>query len=344
MALTGLDYTQNVEYQLKCSEHAKCGLALRYGIEITKDEIIVTYLRRNGDIRDDGSFRCNLSIHGLKVLAVINKNVLVTALPNSPSMKTEMAVKLHTCFDILCAAVPGLFSYGDIIKWRAGFLASSKSDSKRYDKDDLRRETAKRRRILEANQEAVAFIDSRDSDPPDLTYGESAAVGWATLQTSEQALYKSKLEIEEQAAFIAKLENQARLAPVPNDRPKAANDLCVQGPFSEFGLEGHNNEAPKKLVIDCTSVFEGTPNNGIFMGENHRNIPINKHNDCNVCHISMAEEGNAWHKIFVEHFGQYFVITTRIKRVAESYRVGDNVIFTASYGPNKFLDQNAMAS
>ena len=138
-----MNFSQGVEYKLKFTLHSKVMLAFRYGIAVEEEYVpafFEGYLKSSNTEDSSDRLKCKFNINGQKVLAVMQKLMLITALPISRIYDTADAKAVVVGFDFALAIAPDLFTMQEIVAWRDDYLDSNGG----INKDDLRREIRKR--------------------------------------------------------------------------------------------------------------------------------------------------------------------------------------------------------
>ena len=138
-----MNFSQGVEYKLKLTLHSKVMLAFRYGIAVEEEYVpafFEGYLKSSNTEDSSDRLKCKFNINGQKVLAVMQKLMLITALPISRIYDTADAKAVVVGFDFALAIAPDLFTMQEIVAWRDDYLDSNGG----INKDDLRREIRKR--------------------------------------------------------------------------------------------------------------------------------------------------------------------------------------------------------
>ena len=326
-----MSYVQNVEYSFQFSDHAKVGLAFRYGVEISESETMGIFLSRLQNNDANGRLECNLSINGRKVRAVVisDDNIVVTVLPNHYSLQTDTAKLLNSGFDLVMAATPDLFSYADIIEWGRNFIDSQSKQVKDFGTDELRREIRKR---YSAN---IIKPGTQSTELHNLTllndaWEERAQRAW---ETNEQLQNEFK-ELESENRRLLQLNHNPEQG---EDLKSKLIDILKSPTTNKADVLDFNIDS-----LDDTTVYAGTPSGGYSVGRNTRNHEIIQHDNCLVCDISLADtdNGDVWHEVVVKYEEKYFVLATKFKRYAKAYSTGDQTIFTTKYGGKSYLHAN----
>ena len=137
-----MNLIQGVEYELELNLHSRVMLAFRYGIALDDENVMAFFVKyERSDETEPSSNRkkCKFNIEGRKVRALIQDQILITALPMT-SFKTPDALAVAVGFDFALAMNPDLFSMQEIVDWREEYLNSNGG----VNKDDLRREINRR--------------------------------------------------------------------------------------------------------------------------------------------------------------------------------------------------------
>jgi len=336
-----MTFVVDVDYKFTCPPHAKVGMAFRYGLEITENEVSGYFLGVDrGDVQE-GRSRIKLRINGTKIVAIVEENILITVLPVKAMFTTNESKLLNSAFDMIYTIDPNLFTLADIVEWRAKWLESQQSQSSRpLNVDDLRREVG---RQLSKNREPIE-VAAQDFDPelgPGVTWKESAQFAWEALEdTAKRAdeMEEANKRLEEE------LESMTATANSSIGVAKQAINIAA-GASGSLGKDNTASQAFREFDIsdiEKESVQLGVPNVGDWVGRNSKNKKIYRHEDCVIVSISPAEsDSDGWHEIIIKNGGQYHVLTTRFKSIVASYRLGDTEIYTAKYGSKNFLDHQA---
>lgn len=150
-----MDFIQGLDYKLELNLHSKTMLAFRYGIVEDGPWILAYFLKDMGRVSED-RMKCRFNINGQKVILIVQKQILITALPSTAIFETPDASAVATSFDVALQLEPSLFTMQEIADWREDYVNSNG----RISKDDLRREIKTRAPDYRSPMELLGLPDN----------------------------------------------------------------------------------------------------------------------------------------------------------------------------------------